>query len=76
MTEHTWVLTTTLPDGTFDIFRFAAWLEQATLLELQLELLYVETCMDEYGTLETGIDPEICKAFGLENAEKLYRRNV
>lgn len=49
--DHAWVLTTTLPDGTFDIFQFAARLQQATLLELQTELLYAETCANEYRAL-------------------------
>lgn len=49
--EHAWVLTTTLPDGTFDFFRFAALLQSASLLELQMELLYASLCADEYEQL-------------------------
>lgn len=49
--QHAWVMTTTLPDGTFDYFRFAAWLQSATLLELQMEQLYVDTCAEEYTAL-------------------------
>lgn len=51
MTESTWITTHTMPDGTFDFFRFAAWLHTAPLLELQVELLYVETCAAEFGKL-------------------------
>jgi hypothetical protein len=51
MTESVWITTTTLPDSEFDIFRFTAWLQHATLLELQIELLFTEICADEFTAL-------------------------
>lgn len=51
MAESVWVATTILPDSTFDIFRFTAWLHSATLLELHIELLYAEICATEFTQL-------------------------
>lgn len=62
MAESIWITTTTLPDGTFDFFRFAALLQTATLLELHMELIYAETCADEYGSIA-----DVC--YGAEKEE-------
>lgn len=51
MAESVWITTTTLPDGTFDFFRYMALLENASLLELQMEMLYAELCAGEYEAL-------------------------
>lgn len=48
MTESVWVTTTTLPDGTFDIFQFTVWLQSATLPDLYIGLAQANTLAIAY----------------------------
>lgn len=67
MAEAVWITTTTLPDSEFDIFRFTAWLQHATLLELHLELLFTEICANEFTAL-WGISYGTAKQEAVEKA--------
>jgi hypothetical protein len=51
MTESIWITTITMPIHEFDIFTFNAWLQSATLLELYIELMYVETCTADWSAI-------------------------
>lgn len=43
MTHWTTIMTTTLPDGSFDIFQWVAWKQNATLTELYIALGNMES---------------------------------
>lgn len=48
MAQPLWITTTTMPDGTFDIFQFTGWLQHATLLDLYIGLAHMDTLTIAY----------------------------